>query len=815
MNKNTHTFPHLFAQQNSPEISGFLEVRRVFNGENGAEKAKVEIQNIKNTSSAKELELIIKNKHSSLKKKINDTTQAKEKTNQESQKVKEKIQVQKDVSAGIDALKGDIEHEQQITAIIEKAEKFKSTLSVSHLLMLENIAPGSLKKLYTKKAEGERQEIDFAGNNKAQALIGLGDMLELSQTYVMVYDTRTGEWEKGVRGIKNTSLGKRPAYINSKTGSYIEVLNGYKVEEISKEAFLGKDDESVAKKEITLLKSNLQDDEVIFDEEITEKDIAKNNTAKEEWAEEVGKIQKGFLKGDSIEATKNINTTILGALKLEISKGEGGYRSFNRKKAGDSAGEKLPENITISQIQNFQKLPRNDPSRLFAVGKYQFTPSTLNLAIKDRGISPSQEFTPEIQEELFLYLIFKKRPILSAYIRGTSNNLDKAMFELACEFASIPLSTGIGKYDNDKAGNKAFGGKKRYQEIRVILSKLRKSYSNIEEEEPSLTDKALYPKNKDSALYLSPRPERDLSLKQTVENLLKVKGFPESIFIKNVTIDYRYTPKELNDFTREVNKQYKSKNSTIKNSEDKLKLPIFYIDNEGGDVLRIKNYPEISDKKEEFNTVIDNNISKEKLQKGLISIRDIEQTIQKNPKNSQKILESYAAIRIAQEKSLGLNSVTLVMDKGEKTGVIKSRGFNSSILRLQYAKILAEQAEAENMQVLVKHFPGHEGFQDPHKHGAGERTRVTTEMQTFIDFLEHTKDNKNITVMLGHIKISASGWNTNGLLASESNIVADKLRSINPTIKLITDDIGGMAAASTNASRVRKNAKKARITILN
>lgn len=163
-------------------------------------------------------------------------------------------------------------------------------------------------------------------------------------------------------------------------------------------------------------------------------------------------------------------------LKQEISRGEGNYYSYNRGYAGDTKRPVIDiTKLTVQQIMDKQSTKLADGKReLFAVGKYQMIPATLAEAVRnpDVGVSIGDTFTPEVQEKLFMHLIYK-RPNLMAYINGKSNNIDAAVNDLAAEFASLPTTSGKGRYDKDKAGNKASGGLERVERIKSILMSIR------------------------------------------------------------------------------------------------------------------------------------------------------------------------------------------------------------------------------------------------------------------------------------------------------------------------------------------------------
>lgn len=210
------------------------------------------------------------------------------------------------------------------------------------------------------------------------------------------------------------------------------------------------------------------------------KEIQEINGIKDPSSISIGdKIKIPLIKRDnsSSDKTNNDLNSALAELKRMISSSEGGYGSYNRGKSGDNPNPNVDiTKLKIKDIMYRQSLPREDPNRLFAVGKYQFIPVTLKEAIANKklGVTVEDIFSPQNQEKLFLHLLYK-RSSLMAYLSGKSDNLNAAVDDLAREFASLPLSSGVGNYDGDKAGNKAKGGMKRVQKIKAILQTIRDS----------------------------------------------------------------------------------------------------------------------------------------------------------------------------------------------------------------------------------------------------------------------------------------------------------------------------------------------------
>lgn len=165
----------------------------------------------------------------------------------------------------------------------------------------------------------------------------------------------------------------------------------------------------------------------------------------------------------------------LNALKNEIGASEGSYGSYNRGKAGDTEKPTIPiEKMTIRQVMKIQS-----EGQVFAVGKYQFIPSTLSLIVENAQrwkipISLDSVFGPETQDALFLGTLYKQ-PMLIGYLAGKHDDVNKALLGLAQEYASIPGPSGKGVYDGDKARNKASGGKERVNRLIEILKRLKES----------------------------------------------------------------------------------------------------------------------------------------------------------------------------------------------------------------------------------------------------------------------------------------------------------------------------------------------------
>jgi hypothetical protein len=103
--------------------------------------------------------------------------------------------------------------------------------------------------------------------------------------------------------------------------------------------------------------------------------------------------------------------------------------------------------MTIGQIREQMSITDpTDPNRIYAAGRYQVIPSTLNAAVEALGLSDDTVFDQETQDKIGLYLISEKRPRVGRYIEGDENvTTERAMLDLAMEFASFPVPYAIRK----------------------------------------------------------------------------------------------------------------------------------------------------------------------------------------------------------------------------------------------------------------------------------------------------------------------------------------------------------------------------------
>lgn len=159
----------------------------------------------------------------------------------------------------------------------------------------------------------------------------------------------------------------------------------------------------------------------------------------------------------------------LSALFERGSPGSSAYGAYNRGRSGDSPGLSIDfSRLSVAQVQDLQHLPRHDPDRLFAVGKYQLIPSTLDLAARALQLDRSQPFDPVLQERIFSeYLLVRKRASVHAYIASRDGaTLEQALAQLAAEWAFMGGTPG------DRAVTVIAG-----EDIAQALEQMRDDYS--------------------------------------------------------------------------------------------------------------------------------------------------------------------------------------------------------------------------------------------------------------------------------------------------------------------------------------------------
>ena len=178
-----------------------------------------------------------------------------------------------------------------------------------------------------------------------------------------------------------------------------------------------------------------------------------------------------------LEKYAKMSSGALAANITEHESGKAGYNAYNRGTIGNKMiGSDKPidfSKMTIAEYLKYGKLthPKGpdgnqivNPDKIFAVGKYQIIPETMEGLVKKLKLDPETTLLDkQTQDLLFEQGILKqKRPNVAAYLSGKSDNRDLAILDMAKEFASVGVPYPAGKaqergqsYYAGVGGNKA------------------------------------------------------------------------------------------------------------------------------------------------------------------------------------------------------------------------------------------------------------------------------------------------------------------------------------------------------------------------
>jgi hypothetical protein len=160
----------------------------------------------------------------------------------------------------------------------------------------------------------------------------------------------------------------------------------------------------------------------------------------------------------SSAAVKPLREVIIGAEGLD-------YNGANRGIAGDTPGG-VPglDRKTVSQWRELYQTYN-------VLGGPQFKESTFNEIVERLGVPDTQVMDEETQVRFFDELIIGgwKRPVLTSYLRGETDDFATAAKELAQEFASVATSEGKSYYDG-VAGNSS---SITYEQALLLLNMVR------------------------------------------------------------------------------------------------------------------------------------------------------------------------------------------------------------------------------------------------------------------------------------------------------------------------------------------------------
>lgn len=142
-------------------------------------------------------------------------------------------------------------------------------------------------------------------------------------------------------------------------------------------------------------------------------------------------------------------TTYADRIRHMIARAEAGKKGYDAVQYGATIRPaKAPTQMSVQEIYDWIDATPRQPH---AIGRYQFIPPTLRRLMKRLGASPSERFSPQLQDRLADLLLADAG--LGRYQRGEITRVS-LMNNLAKIWAGLPNSSGKSHY-HGYAGNKA------------------------------------------------------------------------------------------------------------------------------------------------------------------------------------------------------------------------------------------------------------------------------------------------------------------------------------------------------------------------
>ena len=123
-------------------------------------------------------------------------------------------------------------------------------------------------------------------------------------------------------------------------------------------------------------------------------------------------------------------------------------RDAGTGKGDDVLGGRRISEMTVAEIQKLQA-----EGKLFAVGKWQIIPKTMDQMVRDTKIDPkTQIFDDKFQSSLFEKFFIKyKRPLLERYLQGDPKiSAEDAAMQIAMEWSSVGVPRNVKAHEFGK-----------------------------------------------------------------------------------------------------------------------------------------------------------------------------------------------------------------------------------------------------------------------------------------------------------------------------------------------------------------------------
>lgn len=138
---------------------------------------------------------------------------------------------------------------------------------------------------------------------------------------------------------------------------------------------------------------------------------------------------------------------------------------------------------TIGEVMNFQSRGRDATGQLWATGRYQIIPNTLQGLVNSLNLPSNKVYDADTQDLLGYQLLLERtnlRKYLQKEVDDTQENLEKASLDVAMIWSSVgvPFSTsGRSQYVSKNQSYYAGGGDTasvKTEDVQVALRNLRK-----------------------------------------------------------------------------------------------------------------------------------------------------------------------------------------------------------------------------------------------------------------------------------------------------------------------------------------------------
>lgn len=182
---------------------------------------------------------------------------------------------------------------------------------------------------------------------------------------------------------------------------------------------------------------------------------------------------KDILKGES-QTYNDHNWYASGGLK--------GFIEGRSSKAYPLLTKPLQE-YTVSEVMAFQRRSRDSNGQLWATGRYQIIPDTLEGLVSKTGISRNAKYNKETQDILGKQLLVNRKAIwdyLTSKVPDNQENLEKAALQTAMIWSSLGIPKSMSVTRNGKTRwiekDQSYytgGGDKASVKSEVVMEKLR------------------------------------------------------------------------------------------------------------------------------------------------------------------------------------------------------------------------------------------------------------------------------------------------------------------------------------------------------